>query len=350
MANLRIATWNVFQYAKVGTYWYDLDESKDYEEDQWAAKHAWMKDIIDEMDADIIGFQEIFSVQEFTAFINTQGYPHVAVVDKPAIDPSDSRIYVGPVTAIASRHPFISTPTALIYPQELRENTQLQDDYDFRRAIVRAEIDTPQFGSLVVYVCHFKSKGTFVDGDEIAKLESWKDRFREHLRARATNDADQLIRRSGEAAGVYLAAMEELESDKNRPLVVIGDFNDDENSTTLRILTQQERVYNIARKRRRSIESAEDKAWNFTWQLYDSYGLVPNQSPALRPVTHAGGWDYDAATLDFVLVSNGLNPKNPERVGEVNDFNVYSDHFEDLKKLLTTDHAPVCVTISPVTS
>lgn len=350
MTDLKIATWNVFQYAKVGTYWYDLDESKDYEDDQWAAKHVWMKEIIDQMNADIIGFQEIFSVDEFKAFMNEQGYPHVAVVDDPAIDPSDSRIFVGPVTAIASRYPFISKPTALAYPQELRENTQLQDDYDFRRSVVRAEIDTPQMGSLVVYVCHFKSKGTFVDGDEIAKYESWKERFRQHLRARATNDADQLIRRSGEAAGVYLAAMEELVSDKNRPLVVVGDFNDDEASTTLRILTQQERVHNIARKRRSSIESKADRAWNFTWQLYDSYGLVPNQSPATRPVTHAGGWNYEAATLDFILVSNGLNPKNPGRVAEVTAVDFYSDHFEDLDKLLTTDHAPVCVTISPLTS
>ena len=350
MTGLRIATWNVFQYAKVGTYWYDLDESKDYEEDQWAAKHLWMSDMISQMDADIIGFQEIFSVPEFTAFMKEQGYPHVAVVDDSAIDPSDSRIYMGPVNAIASRHPFVNTPMALTYPQELRETTQLQNDYDFRRAVVRAEIDTPQLGRLVVYVCHFKSKGTFVDGDQIAKHESWKERFREHLRARATNDADQLIRRSGEAAGIYLAAMEELDNDKNRPLVVLGDFNDDETSSTLRILTQQERVNNIARKRRSSIESTVDRAWNFTWQLYDSYGLVPNQSPATRPVTHAGGWNYDAATLDFVLVSNGLNPRNPGRVAEVTDVDVYSDHFEDLNKLLTTDHAPVCVTISPLDS
>ncbi|WP_120496146.1 endonuclease/exonuclease/phosphatase family protein [Kiloniella sp. EL199] len=347
MMDLKIATWNLYQFAKPGTYWYERDERNDYEPDQWSEKKNWIGDMLVKLDADIIGFQEIFSVDEFKAFMTEQGYPHVAVVDDPAIDPEDDSVFLGPVTGIASRHPFTMQPAALKFPQELRDDTQLEEDFNFRRAITRAEIDTPQFGQVVVYVCHFKSQGAFIDSDAVAAHDGWKTRFREHLRARAIKDTDQLVRRSGDAAGVYLAAMDELDDDNNKPLIVVGDMNDNPRSSTLRILTQQEWIDNIAGKRRAGIEEARDRAWNFTWQLFDAYSLLPSQNSATRPVTHAAGWRYPAETLDYILVSNALNPKNPHHVASVTDLKIYSDHFDDASKLLTTDHAPVCVTLTP---
>lgn len=346
MTDLRIATWNLYQFAEPGTYWYERNERNDYEPDQWADKKAWMAQMVSTLDADIIGFQEIFSVDAFKAFMIEQGYPHVAVVAEPAVDPQDSSVFFGPVTGIASRHPFAAEPAALSYPQELRDNTQIQPGFDFRRAVTRAEVVTPQLGKIVVYACHFKSQGAFVDDDEIAGHADWKTRFREHLRQRATKDTDQLVRRSGDAAGVYLAAMSELDANNNEPIVVVGDMNDNPQSATLRILTQQERIDTIAGMRRSSIENSSDKAWNFTWQLYDAHGLLPTQNAATRPVNHAAGWRYPAQTLDYILVSNILNPKNPRNIAAVTDLQVYSDHFEDENKLLTSDHAPVCVTLT----
>lgn len=202
MSDLKVATWNLYQFAEPGTYWYERQETNDYEPDQWADKQAWMADMIAQLDADIIGFQEVFSVAAFKTFMTAQGYPHVAVVDDAAVDPDDPAVFVRPVTGIASRHPFAAPPAPLAYPQDMRDGTQLQDDFDFRRAIIRAEVITPQFGTVTVYVCHFKSQGARVDGDEIAALPDWRARFREHFRVRAIKDADQMARRNGEAAGV----------------------------------------------------------------------------------------------------------------------------------------------------
>lgn len=346
MSEIKVATWNLYQFAKPGTYWYDEEEDNDYEPDQWASKLSWITKMVQDLDADIIGFQEIFSVSEFKQHFKSLGYEHVAVADTPAVSPENENIFVGPVTGIASRFPFVGEPTALEFPEELRQSTQIQSDFDFRRKITRAVIDVPDIGEIVVYVCHFKSKGTFVDGDEIAEFDGWKARFREHLRSRAINDADQIVRRSAEAAGVYLAAMKELDEDNSKPLIVVGDMNDNPQSPTLRMLTQQEWIDNIARKKRSNIESASDRAWNFTWQIYDAYGLLPSQNSASRPVTHAGGWNYPAETLDYVFVTNVLNPKNPKHIAAVTDIRVHSEHFENLNKLLTTDHAPVCITLT----
>ena len=139
MTELKIATWNLYQFAKPGTYWYERDERNDYEPDQWEEKKGWIAETLATIDADIIGFQEIFSVEEFRAFMEEQGYPHTAVVDTPAVDPQDETVFLGPVTGIASRYPFSAPPMALAFPEELHQNTQLKDNFGFRRAITRAE-------------------------------------------------------------------------------------------------------------------------------------------------------------------------------------------------------------------
>ena len=51
----------------------------------------------------------------------------------PAVDPEDADVFVGPVTAIASRHPFVSPPTALAYPGEFVDNAEVAEDFTFRR-------------------------------------------------------------------------------------------------------------------------------------------------------------------------------------------------------------------------
>jgi hypothetical protein len=47
----------------------------------------------------------------------------------------------------------------------------------------------------------------------------------------------------------------------------------------------------------------------------------------VRPNTHGG--IISGSTLDYVVVSNGLNPKNPRRRGEVTKVEVYDEHFAD---------------------
>ncbi|MEL6201265.1 MAG: endonuclease/exonuclease/phosphatase family protein [Pseudomonadota bacterium] len=347
MANLKVATWNLYQFAEPGTYWYERDERNDYETDQWEAKKAWIRNMLAELDADVVGFQEIFSVDAFRTFMAEEGYPHIATVAEPARDDDDTDVFIGPITGIASRHPFASEPAALEFPSELSDRTILEDSATFRRAITRCEIDTPQLGPVVVYACHFKSQGAFIDSDVIAEEPDWKSRFREHFKTSAIKDSDQLFRRTADAAGTYLAVLAELEADNGKPIIVVGDMNDKPSSPTLRILTQNQELTNIAGRRRSAIEEASDRAWYYRWRLFDAHGLANGQQSGPRPVTHPGGWNYPPETLDYILVSNALNRDNPQRIASVTRLDVYSDHLEDLDRLLTSDHAPVMVTITP---
>jgi hypothetical protein len=67
----------------------------------------------------------------------------------------------------------------------------------------------------------------------------------------------------------------------------------------------------------------------------------------VRPNTH-GGVGSGLRHSTTVVVSNGLNPKNPRRRGEVTKVEVYDDHFAaGLAQLKdrSSDHAPVIATI-----
>ncbi|MEO0496426.1 MAG: endonuclease/exonuclease/phosphatase family protein [Pseudomonadota bacterium] len=342
---VKFATLNLFQYLLPGSFWYERESRNQNSDEDWAAKEIWLKAIIDQMDADVIGFQEIFSVEPLTALLTELGYPHFARVAEPARSEDDPDVFVRPVVAIASRHPFIEPPVALNVDEALIKETVLEDGFKPRRDIVRGRIDLPDLGPTLVICCHFKSQGAFVDKDEVAALADWRARFREHLRQRAIKDADQIMRRSAEAVAVYLAAMEEIDKDRQAPIVVLGDLNDEPDSPTLRMITQGEWINTIAGRRRSDLEN-EEKAWQYSWQLFDAFELAPQQSPSPRQPTHKGSYFYPPSTLDYVIVSNGLNALNPKAAWTVKTVGVLADHLiEDSDSRETSDHAAVVATL-----
>ena len=188
------------------------------------------------------------------------GYPHFAAVAEPARSEEDEDVFVGPVVAIASKHPIVGEPIAMPVDATLIEETVVEADFKPRRDIVQAVIDLPELGATTVFCCHFKSQGAFVDKDEVAALADWRSRFKEHLRQRAIKDADQIMRRSAEATAVYLEAMKQIDKDRQAPIVVLGDLNDEPDSPTLRMITQSEWINTIGGRRRSDLENG-DKYW-----------------------------------------------------------------------------------------
>jgi exonuclease III len=64
--------------------------------------------MLSEMNADVIGFQEVVSHEELGALMAANGYPHFFCTGHPMFDPDDPAVYVNGTVAIASRHPFVS--------------------------------------------------------------------------------------------------------------------------------------------------------------------------------------------------------------------------------------------------
>jgi endonuclease/exonuclease/phosphatase family metal-dependent hydrolase len=293
------------------------------------------------LDADVIAFQEVFSTEDFKALMQAQGYPHLAILEDAPVFPAEPGapvVFAGPVNALASRHPIISARLLPARPA-IEPDGLLSDKAGFRRGIIEAEVEIPGLPlPLIVYACHFKSQGARVDEDAVEALEGWDTRWRAHFRERARRDANQVIRRVGEAMMLYDAVLDRLEANPDRPIAVMGDLNAAPDSNALRILTQEEEVRYIANQNVKALEQAE-RAQMFPWKLYPCSVLGSPQRLA-PPPTHASS--HHASQLDYILVSNALNRNNRNAPAYCRRFDVFNDHhWEERDRNATSDHAPV---------
>ncbi|MBL7005331.1 MAG: endonuclease/exonuclease/phosphatase family protein, partial [Gammaproteobacteria bacterium] len=159
-SQLKIATFNLFNYLEPPNAYYDFDRI--YSAEQWQKKQHWVTEYLSGYQPDIIGFQEVFSPDSLKELVISQGYAYFEVVDQPEI--IDDFIYKRPVVAIASRYPIVDINT--VKPNiELAQTIGLTGDFTFSRKVLRATIDVPHMGNCDCYVVHFKSKRPMIEID-----------------------------------------------------------------------------------------------------------------------------------------------------------------------------------------
>ncbi|MGB1311946.1 MAG: endonuclease I, partial [Leucothrix sp.] len=196
---MKLATINLYQFAEQGYYWYERQEGNTYHSRQWKKKQRWVEQQLVTMDADVVGFQEVFSVDALETLANRAGYPYFATTDSPKTDPDDGEVYVSPVVAIASRYPFKRVQSVSI-AHEITENIPSSNAFKFSREPVCATIDSPDLGEVMVYVTHLKSKRPIVDRTvEYQDNMPWKTRFKDTLLRRSRGDVLSMLQRGLEA-------------------------------------------------------------------------------------------------------------------------------------------------------
>ena len=109
---LKVATFNLFNYLEPPDAFYEFERI--YSAEQWKKKQRWITAYLDEHQPDIIGFQEVFSIESLKNLLLAEGYNYFAVVDQPQV--IDDFIYKSPVVAIASRFPIAVSYTHLTLP------------------------------------------------------------------------------------------------------------------------------------------------------------------------------------------------------------------------------------------
>ena len=339
---MKLATINLYQFAEEGYYWYERSERNTYQSRQWKKKQRWVEQQLEEMDADVVGFQEVFSVDALEALVNRNGYPYFATTDTPKADTEDGEVFVSPIVAIASRYPFKRVQTVSI-AHEIKKNFPLSDEFQFSREPVCATVESPDLGDVMVYVVHLKSKRPVVQRDfEYSEETPWKQRFQDTLLRRSRGDVRSMLQRGLEATALYHDVMKQLPSTPQ--IVVMGDVNDDESSAPFNALTQHQKLFDVG-----GIEDedwpAEDKRELHEHQLFDCYVVAPNVQSKTRPYTHLHRGHPN--TLDHILVSNALNPRNNEASAEVSHYEVFNHHIRNDKidNKLQSDHGQVCIEI-----
>ncbi|WGZ92458.1 MAG: endonuclease [Candidatus Thiothrix putei] len=342
---MKLATFNLYQFAAHGYYWHEHTEHNTFTPAEWEQKQHWISTRLHQMNADIVGFQEVFSIPELQQLCSAAGYPHFVHVDTSGVRDDDPLVYCKSVVALASRFPIVTVHPVDI-ANAVRDELPIPENFRFSRVPICVDVQVPDFGILTVYVSHLKSKRpTTLDMRYPDTLE-WQHRVADTLQRLSRGTIASLLQRGLEATLLYHHIVRRLEQDATHPIAVLGDMNDSENSIPLAALTMQERIYTIG-----GLEAEHwpegIASWLYTYRLADSFRLAPNMRQRVRPFTkiHRG----TGCVLDYILVSNALNPKNTDAKAEVAHYEVWNQHLETdgTAERLQSDHGQVCVELLP---
>ncbi|MDJ0827369.1 MAG: endonuclease/exonuclease/phosphatase family protein [Rhodobacter sp.] len=343
---MRVATFNLYQFLEPPFHWYERKDSgkNTYSESQWTAKTAWITTQLAAMNADVVGFQEVFSIGALQQLTAAAGYPHFATVDVPGRDDNDDEVFFNPVVAIASRYEFADV-AELTVDDELRAFLPVEDGFDFSRRPLCATVETPEFGEVTVYVAHLKSKRPQMDDITYPDEMPWRDRVLDTMRKLSRGHVGSLLQRGAEAAVVYLRISETLEANEKAPVVVLGDLNDKSDSVVLQSITMSQRIHEVGGVKKADWPPGVAGQF-YRFRLADAFHMAPDETGEERPGTHM--WDKKWSTLDYVLVSDVFSPRSPNSIGQVTEFEVLNEHVDNdgVGNKTQSDHGQVVVELS----
>lgn len=306
---LRLATFNTFNLAPPGARLYDNlapTTAAEYE-----AKLDWTARQIDLLDADLIGFQEIFSQQVLQEVLRrTQRYRDATHV---GFDPDPQATRLTPSVALVSRLPLAGPARALThFPAQVALTDGSRDAGRFTRAPLHASVTVAPGLTVDVIVVHLKSRRPdYQTGDNSSDP---------HLYALAC--LRSLIRRGTEATALRVLVTE-MARQHARPRIVMGDFNDVVDSVTTEIVLG---------------EGAPSNA-----RMYDA-SQVQRQVDHQRQVGYSILSDGRHSTIDHILVSPEFVGTLPGAVGEVLEVAYINDHLQ-LGPAQASDHGQVLARI-----
>ena len=306
---IRFATFNVFNLAPPGAKLYEnlLPSTQD----EYEAKLDWTARQVDLLDADVIGFQEIFSQACLREVLRrTRKYRDAFHV---GFDPDPAADRLTPSVALVSRLPLASPGVAhSLYPGgvALPEGTREADR--FSRPVVHAAVVVAPDVTLDVVVVHLKSKRPdYREGD------TGEDPLLFGLACLRS-----LVRRGTEAVALRVL-LSNLARGAQRARVVLGDFNDVADAVTTGIV--------------QGIGAPQGE------RLFDAYQLQRWADP-LRHVGFSNLHDGRYSTIDHILVSEHFNGALPNAIGEVIDVIYLNDHLV-LALAPASDHGQVLARI-----
>jgi endonuclease/exonuclease/phosphatase family metal-dependent hydrolase len=183
--------------------------------------------------------------------------------------------------------------------------------------------------TLTIFNVHLKSRRPeFVAGESAADPQALA---RAQLRA--------LIKRGAEAAAVRHLACEAIRAQQG-PVIVAGDFNDEDNAVTTRM---------IADSSWRADDPLPDRFTLFNALDVEQHARPDRGRDAAYTILHGGVPER----IDHVLVSGDFVPQSGPAIGRVTAVEVFSDHLQERRRAsrgidvqrIYTDHAAVCVTL-----
>ncbi len=332
------ATLNLYQFAEPPVAWYDQDNV--YTGTQWQDKKQWITEQLAAVDADVVGFQEVFSVDALRALVAAAGYSEFAVVDQPKQSDDSPNVHFSPVVALASKHP-IKNVQAVTVAEHLLPHLPIAQDFKFSRQNIKAVVTLPELGDTAVFIAHLKSKRADQSNISTSTPITVSDVVFNAAVGTSIGQSSSMIQRTVETTMLYNDVINQLRKNPNTPIIVMGDMNDTAHSVAIDALTNQNAHYDLD-----GAWSDEHKTAIYQSKLYDAYSLTPNQQGGQRPSTHF--YKGNGHVVDFIFVSNVLNSENPASIAHPIKYKVINGHLKvsgdaDQQQ---SDHGMVALTLT----
>lgn len=317
---LKIATFNLLNFVLPEQPYYG---KRSYTREEYDKKKAWISAQLTKMDADVVGFQELFDEEALREVVeahpNYQG-AHVVM---------GARKGGSPAVALVSRYPIRSTTIYSKFLEQLEVDGLMVPFTEFSRPILKVEVAVRPDLDITFFVAHLKSKRPLIpDGvDRHDPLEI------------AKGEARSLLLRASEANALRAVLLENLKN-RSTPVVALGDLNDTHTAVATRIISGQAPPRYWSQERKRAL-------WDIL--LYHVKDIQARQSSKDVYYTHIHNGHYES--LDHIMVSQELVKENPNRIGRVVYVQSFNDHiidqtFSDRRiNCWESDHAQVVVTI-----
>ena len=346
MRDLSFATFNLLNLQVPGGLTYSNDPP--YPDDAggraaYDRKVAWCAAMVRRLDAEVIGFQELWTVRALKDVFEVANL--AAQYDLVARDaPGRGRPQVALAVRRGRRGPQLVPGAEWVaeFPETFRldrlrevhgaeeEITVTIDSFSrpVLRATIRAEGRSPTPPDVTVLVAHLKSKGP-------ARISGRDAPPALRLHRRVITSAVSHIRRVMEAGALRVLldeAMRSEEADALSPTVVLGDLNDGSLSVTTEMISDQPR-YRVVQKSRAGLTS--DRG------LYSVERL--QQYRSMRHVYYTHVYRHKRESLDHILVSEEFYDHSLKRRWSFREMEVWNDHLnrETLEAEGATDHGVV---------
>lgn len=321
-----------------------------YSREQWQEKQQWIETIVRKSQADIIGFQEVFSPSALASQCQKLGLNHFVCLQQPQLELD--YIYSKPPVALASRFPILEAGTVDV-DLTLLNDLNISPDFVFSRKIIRASILVPRLGECLIYVLHLKSKRPSLETDYVIKRQKLtrseiQQRVEQDVLAYVHGSWGSTIQRGTEAALLYQDIRQQMAaSSKPRPVIVMGDFNDSLDSDALSPMVNSQKVRRVNGQMADRLCYTSQKALNHT-TLYDVRELCPEIKDHKTQPTHYHG--AEGNVIDHLLLSNDFDVRDVQSLASVVDYQVFDQHLIDpvfVNDSQCSDHALVCASIQP---
>ena len=373
MTRATVASFNVKNLIGADKEYYRFQS---YTPEEYAWKKDWLADQILSLDADVIGFQEIFEEEPLREVIaeadrrgaalndaalpdRSKGYRKKAIFRKLALSSYDraALAFVAnaadtgeagrrrPGVALLSRLGFVGAPeviqdlaTPLTIPFPPLRGLEGEAGHftlsRLSRPILMARV--PMGDHVVsVFNCHLKSKLGEYEVPEGAGFAPETDLTRYDPLGRAMGALRAALRRMAEAWVLRRAIVGELK--RGRPVIAMGDFNDGEHTVSSEIVSGEVPFRNYAWMLRHDAAHSGDRysreeAEAITeaveaHRLHAAEKLFVRKSLRDMVYTSAFGGVYES--IDQIYLSRHFLPDAADTIGEMEYFSVLNDHLTD---------------------